>query len=99
MTASCALPRVRAKFPNVTRAASRLLTSGTKEFANHIGLKPPTLRRTTNKRDPIPHLPGKFRAFISSKRSGDEHTYVFCPGMWPMPYRNVPFGGTPGPQR
>ena len=63
MTVSCALPRVRAKFSSMTRAASRLLTSETKESANHVDLQPPILRRIANNRDPIPLLPGELSVF------------------------------------
>lgn len=70
MTISCALPRVRAKFSSMTRAASRLLTSETKEFATHTGLQPPILRRIANNRDPIPLLPGEFRVFNQPNGQG-----------------------------
>lgn len=63
MTVSCALPRVSAKFASVTRVSFPSADTGNKEFANHIGLKLPTLRRITNTRDPIPFLPGEVRVF------------------------------------
>ena len=63
MTVSCALPRVSAKFASVTRVSFPSADIGNKEFANHIGIKLPTLRRITNTRDPITFLPGEVRVF------------------------------------